>query len=521
MAKILLVETTWLSWDQIEIGESVNEATGESLTTISCPFQAAGIRNKNGRIYPPAIWERITKEGSDIQERIKAKNFHGMLGHPKDGVGDDGEVTHTVTKLGMKENGVVAGALEVNNTPRGQIIQEYRRQKYQFGISSRGIGSVDANGVVQEDYELRAFDIVLNPSTPGATVKPGKTVQSNEDTAESVNQPDPKEPVAVVEDRADPSTAAKSSSGNPAKEASNVMNQIDKYRSLEADAKALLDLKESDCVSKREVAKAQSEILTLTGHVGELDESVKLQRDALIAKLVAKREKMDEWNVGGRLGGSDTVKPDGEQTDETATKLAEAQKRIEELETKVKEAEANATAAEQLAEGIKKKNDELTVERDSTIEEREAAEGYLEAAIEIIGAISAVFEEVEMESEVEEAIKADPRLKDFQKMLEKCENSEELSETVKRLSEALKGSSPTGKEGKKAPLPPKGGGTKTPQEIGESRVAGKGESGEDTENPTLVGEGAKMIRGMRKHDKMLREARNSRTRTVGQQNLDE
>jgi hypothetical protein len=40
-----------------------------------------------------------------------------------------------------------------------------------LGISSRGVGSVKSSGgldVVQEDFELIAFDFVSSPSTPGA-----------------------------------------------------------------------------------------------------------------------------------------------------------------------------------------------------------------------------------------------------------------------------------------------------------------------------------------------------------------
>jgi hypothetical protein len=47
-----------------------------------------------------------------------------------------------------------------------------------LGISSRGVGSVKSSNnqdVVQEDFELIAFDFVSSPSTPGAYLfKEGK-----------------------------------------------------------------------------------------------------------------------------------------------------------------------------------------------------------------------------------------------------------------------------------------------------------------------------------------------------------
>lgn len=519
MSKVWLIEETWVSDDQVDISEGINEDTGESVAFITCPFQAAGIRNKNGRVYPPKIWERIVDENSNIQELIKVRGFHGMLGHPKDGQGDDGEVTHTVTKLWMREDGVVMGTLQVNNTPRGKIIQEYRKQKYQFGISSRGLGSVASDGTVQEDYELRAFDIVLNPSTPGATVKPVKVVKSQtedadaEKPAQTVSEPDPV-PVAVVEDRADPPTAATTNSGK-SKEVSSVMDHIQKFQMLESQARPLLKLAESDFSKKHEVESAQREILKISGDVSELDESVRVQRDSLVKRLDDKRVAMDEWNVGGRLAGSTdaAVKDDDGNVDEAA----ELKKKLEEAEAKLEEAEKEAKAATELAEAIKEQNDKLNEELKTAVEEREAAENYLAASVEIIGAMTAVIEGSEMEEAVAAAVTAEPRLEEFRSLLTRCESRKELDETVTRLTEAFgdKKSTPP----RKTALPPKGGKTKTPDEIGEKVVDGRGESGESGEPDSLVEHGANIFKTMSSRDRVLKEARDSRNKTQGQ--LDE
>ncbi|HAW79368.1 MAG TPA: primosomal protein, partial [Balneola sp.] len=54
----------------------------------------------------------------------------------------------------------------------------------QVGISSRGLGSVvnESNGtsIVQEDFTLICFDIVADPSTPGAFMNPQKIRESKE-----------------------------------------------------------------------------------------------------------------------------------------------------------------------------------------------------------------------------------------------------------------------------------------------------------------------------------------------------
>ena len=57
------------------------------------------------------------------------------------------------------------------STPAGKTLLGLIQDGVTLGISSRGVGSVKRNGdqdIVQEDFELIAFDFVSSPSTPGA-----------------------------------------------------------------------------------------------------------------------------------------------------------------------------------------------------------------------------------------------------------------------------------------------------------------------------------------------------------------
>ena len=80
-------------------------------------------------------------------------------------------VSHNIVEMHWKDDDVV-GTIEVLNTPAGKILQELLKAGIEIGISSRGLGSVKENengeSVVQEDFELVAFDMVSNPSTHGA-----------------------------------------------------------------------------------------------------------------------------------------------------------------------------------------------------------------------------------------------------------------------------------------------------------------------------------------------------------------
>jgi hypothetical protein len=76
----------------------------------------------------------------------------------------------------------VYGTIEILDTPSGKIIQSLIESGITLGISSRGVGSTSTKGntqVVQDDFQLICFDMVSEPSTPGAfmTLSEGRTVR--------------------------------------------------------------------------------------------------------------------------------------------------------------------------------------------------------------------------------------------------------------------------------------------------------------------------------------------------------
>lgn len=162
------------SLDQMELVE--REVGGRTIKTVKDgrwfvegPFQRSDTKNANKRVYPRAIWDRlIANPKSPVQESVNA----GMLGHlehPADGRTDGNKGALATRKLHLRPDGVVWGVSELLDTPSGLILQEYTRKGVRWGVSSRGNGSVDETGRVNEnDYTLEAFDGVMKPSTPGA-----------------------------------------------------------------------------------------------------------------------------------------------------------------------------------------------------------------------------------------------------------------------------------------------------------------------------------------------------------------
>ena len=73
----------------------------------------------------------------------------------------------------------VFGVIELLDTPSGKILQSLVESGVTLGISSRGVGSTKQQGntlIVQDDFQLICFDIVSEPSTPGAFINESKNI---------------------------------------------------------------------------------------------------------------------------------------------------------------------------------------------------------------------------------------------------------------------------------------------------------------------------------------------------------
>ena len=126
-------------------------------------------RNANKRVYTmERVGKKVLDPSGDVQKRIAERAMIGHLEHPADGTTDLNKGAILITKVWSEADGTVKGRAMVYNTPEGQRIQEYVTTGTKIGISSRGTGTVDANGFVCEDFALETWDMVYNPSTSGA-----------------------------------------------------------------------------------------------------------------------------------------------------------------------------------------------------------------------------------------------------------------------------------------------------------------------------------------------------------------
>jgi hypothetical protein len=134
---------------------------------LSGIMQMTETKNGNGREYQH---ETMVREVGNYQKLVKESRALGELDHPDDSVINLRNASHMVTAIWMEEKNVM-GKIKVLDTPSGKILQELVNGGVTVGVSSRGMGSVrEERGrtIVEDDFQLICFDMVSEPSTPGA-----------------------------------------------------------------------------------------------------------------------------------------------------------------------------------------------------------------------------------------------------------------------------------------------------------------------------------------------------------------
>ena len=169
---MLLQEVNDLEYN-VELTEEKKDGKKVKKIKLKGVFQKADTPNKNKRVYPKKVLEKVIKES---QEALEERRMVGELDHPPEAKIHLDKISHVITKLEMRPDGVVYGEAEVLPTPAGRILEALIKSNVKLGISSRGYGSVKKSkeglNEVQEDYKLITFDIVNDPSTPNAFPDP-------------------------------------------------------------------------------------------------------------------------------------------------------------------------------------------------------------------------------------------------------------------------------------------------------------------------------------------------------------
>lgn len=457
------------SIDDLELVETLDEKTGRTTKhvkdgrwVVEGPFQRSDTKNANGRTYPRAIWDKhIADAKSAVQQSVHEGGMLGHLEHPKDGR-TDGNLGALVTRdLTLRSDGVVWGIAELLDTSGGLILQEYTRKGVKWGVSSRGNGSVDDTGRVNEnDYALTAFDGVMRPSTPGAFPTPVGASQR-----EHANE-DPE----VTEDTEAPVVASAAAAPEPGTAWVDETTEDDFPHLTEAaaDAQAAITaLCETDCTemdtSDRlafagELIDSLSRVDSLEGHTLPAAEAAAL-RDWLTKTLKATHES---WEAEATVAAAveDVGAADGDKAEQAFRHVvASLQARLDDavqesaalrdrlrvtaraktaLEAAAKAKIAQAYAARDAAQAeAQAMVDTVNAELAAATDALRQTEAELAVANDLVSDTSTVEVRDPVEDAVAAALDANPALGEFADVLRNAPSAERVPALVERLESVV------------------------------------------------------------------------------------
>jgi hypothetical protein len=131
---------------------------------LSGIFMQADMKNRNGRNYPLS---EISRAVENAQTVIKEHNgIFGELDHPQTLTINLDRISHVITDIRMEGTNAV-GKAKILPTPMGDVARTLIESGVRCGVSSRGAGQVNSEGVV-EGFNFVTVDIVATPSAPGA-----------------------------------------------------------------------------------------------------------------------------------------------------------------------------------------------------------------------------------------------------------------------------------------------------------------------------------------------------------------
>ena len=127
-------------------------------------FATAEVKNENGRKYRKDILDREVDKF--ITEKVNTRTSWGELTHPESSEINLDRAAILIESLEWRGSDVY-GKAKILSTPMGMIVRSLVKEG-NIGISSRGLGTVNESGYVNEDFSLLCWDVVADASNPNS-----------------------------------------------------------------------------------------------------------------------------------------------------------------------------------------------------------------------------------------------------------------------------------------------------------------------------------------------------------------
>lgn len=156
MALQLLIEK---SESQIEM--LTEQTAAGKVMYLEGPFIMTNTVNRNKRVYPKGVMEESVDRY--MRDYVNERRAIGELNHPEYPFADPAKAALKVESLEWRGD-LVYGKARVLNNPFGDQIKSLLEADFNLGVSTRGLGEVDALANVKRGYLMNAIDAVDRPS---------------------------------------------------------------------------------------------------------------------------------------------------------------------------------------------------------------------------------------------------------------------------------------------------------------------------------------------------------------------
>ena len=130
-------------------------------TIIEIDLLRSDVPNKNGRVYPRRVLEAVVQGNRaqflPVTNDSTAFELDGLRVTPETMVGE-------LVDLQLQGDRLI-GVMRVVDNLEGQELQQLHQLDYRFSFAARGIGTVDMDGVVQDDYVLEGAAVDWGTTT--------------------------------------------------------------------------------------------------------------------------------------------------------------------------------------------------------------------------------------------------------------------------------------------------------------------------------------------------------------------
>jgi len=166
-----LITDEHITVNDIEYITEQTNPNSPKFIKIKGPYIVAEKRNANRRLYKKTLMENVIKDYVD--NKISCGRGYGELNHPPSSEVNMDRACHIIQNLTpySSDNNIWIGESVILSssggrigTPCGDIVASIIQHGGKVGVSTRGVGEINEDNIVEKDYKLICVDVVTEPS---------------------------------------------------------------------------------------------------------------------------------------------------------------------------------------------------------------------------------------------------------------------------------------------------------------------------------------------------------------------